>query len=424
MNIKFNKKYISLLILGTVSLSPCVKNYANAETRDYIKANTKVYVRESNNENSNKIAMLTKGDVLETTNLLNNGWYEVILNGKFGYVCGDYVSHFSRDIDEELIIVRAIDNVNVRSEANTESEKICTLEPGDVLEYVETTPNGWYKVKNNDIYGYVSSDYSILDTEGIHREVVPVVVAKTKTKLNVRSEPSKNGRIVYFLKNNQKLRYTKKLDNGWYEVILNGKRAYVCGDYVDTDECEMITNNVYKIVTAKHDSFLYQERDCINPITTVPQYEIGYVYNSGDNYYLVSTPNGDGYVKKGDFKSLGDGAVVVDVSEQTIALFKDGGYYLTGACVTGKNTTPTSIGLFQIRTKMQDYDMVKYGVHVDYWMPFTEDGQGLHDASWRHSFGGDIYKKKGSHGCVNLPTELAREIYNNVEKGDKVLIKR
>ena len=421
MNIRFNKKLLSMLVLGAITLSPTIKNYANAETKDYIKADTKVYVRSSDNESSDKLFMLQEGDVLEASNY-NNGWYEVQLDGNVGYVCGDYVSQFSRDINEETVIVRALNNLNVRKEASTESDKLCTLEPGDIVDYVETTPDGWYKVKYNDNYGYVSADYSIVDTDGIHREVVPVVVAKSK--LNVRSDPSTNGRIVYILRKNNKLRYTRKLDNGWYEVLLNGKIAYVCGDYVDVSESEMITNNVYKIVTASQDALLFQEKECINPISVVPQYEIGYVYNSGDNYYLVSTPNGDGYVKKSDFKSLGDVSVVIDVSSQTVALFKDGGYYLTGSCVTGKNATPTSIGLFNVRTKIPNYDMVKYNVHVDYWMPFTEDGQGLHDASWRHEFGGEIYKRKGSHGCVNLPTDLARDIYNNVEKGTKVLIKR
>ena len=43
-----------------------------------------------------------------------------------------------------------------------------------------------------------------------------------------------------------------------------------------------------------------------------------------------------------------------------------------------------------------------WNVNVSYWMPFF-DGQGLHDATWRSSFGGNIYLTNGSHGCVNLP---------------------
>ena len=52
-------------------------------------------------------------------------------------------------------------------------------------------------------------------------------------------------------------------------------------------------------------------------------------------------------------------------------------------------------------------------------MPFN-GGIGLHDASWRSSFGGSIYKTNGSHGCVNMPYSVAEAIYNNIE--DKTTI--
>ena len=40
-------------------------------------------------------------------------------------------------------------------------------------------------------------------------------------------------------------------------------------------------------------------------------------------------------------------------------------------------------------------------------MPFN-GGIGFHDASWRNTFGGTIYKKNGSHGCVNMPYAAAK----------------
>lgn len=54
-------------------------------------------------------------------------------------------------------------------------------------------------------------------------------------------------------------------------------------------------------------------------------------------------------------------------------------------------------------------------------MPFFE-GEGLHDAPWKSSFGGDIYKTDGSHGCVNLPTDVAGTIYNNIQAGMAIVI--
>ena len=54
-------------------------------------------------------------------------------------------------------------------------------------------------------------------------------------------------------------------------------------------------------------------------------------------------------------------------------------------------------------------------------MPFC-GGYGLHDASWRSSFGGSIYKRSGSHGCVNLPTWEAPELYDLISVGTPVIV--
>ena len=53
-------------------------------------------------------------------------------------------------------------------------------------------------------------------------------------------------------------------------------------------------------------------------------------------------------------------------------------------------------------------------------MPFN-GGIGMHDAYWRSSFGGRIYKTNGSHGCINLPPAVAKTIYENISAGMPVL---
>lgn len=53
-------------------------------------------------------------------------------------------------------------------------------------------------------------------------------------------------------------------------------------------------------------------------------------------------------------------------------------------------------------------------------MPFNGN-IGLHDADWRTSFGGQIYRTNGSHGCVNLPPDYARRIYDVVQTGTPVI---
>ena len=49
-------------------------------------------------------------------------------------------------------------------------------------------------------------------------------------------------------------------------------------------------------------------------------------------------------------------------------------------------------------------------------------GIGIHDADWRDEFGGEIYKTNGSHGCINVPSEVMPELYDMVELGTPVIM--
>ena len=61
-----------------------------------------------------------------------------------------------------------------------------------------------------------------------------------------------------------------------------------------------------------------------------------------------------------------------------------------------------------------------YESPVTFWMPFN-GGIGLHDATLSYSFDEDTYTYDGSHGCINLPWENAREIFYMVESGMPVI---
>lgn len=118
--------------------------------------------------------------------------------------------------------------------------------------------------------------------------------------------------------------------------------------------------------------------------------------------------------------------VLVDVSEQRAIFYKNGMRVLADNCVTGNKRAghDTTVGIHQIIFK--DLNRTLHGSYgeafVKYWMRFTKDGQGLHDAGWRRNFGSGIYISNGSHGCVNLPRETAATIYNNSYVGMFVIV--
>ena len=63
-----------------------------------------------------------------------------------------------------------------------------------------------------------------------------------------------------------------------------------------------------------------------------------------------------------------------------------------------------------------------YRTWVNRWMRLTNNGIGLHDANWRSSFGGSIFLKDGSHGCVNMPNEKAAQLFKEAEIGTITVI--
>ena len=120
----------------------------------------------------------------------------------------------------------------------------------------------------------------------------------------------------------------------------------------------------------------------------------------------------------------GDTYVEINLTAQHLFLYKDGNLilesdFVSGSSVRGDDTPP---GVYGITYKQRNATLVNedYETPVSYWMPFNRN-IGLHDAGWRRTFGGTIYKTNGSHGCVNLPPSAAREIYENVQKGTAVI---
>lgn len=139
------------------------------------------------------------------------------------------------------------------------------------------------------------------------------------------------------------------------------------------------------------------------------------VYVEEVNYYQPLSRN------KND---IGDTYVEVSIEEQRVWLYKDGKVLVDTPVVTGmKNKNDTPKGLYCVWSR--ERDTIISNVHVDYWMPVDGvfgSGVGLHDASWKHSFGGSIYETNGSHGCINLPYDAAKTIYENIVAGTPVII--
>lgn len=126
--------------------------------------------------------------------------------------------------------------------------------------------------------------------------------------------------------------------------------------------------------------------------------------------------------------------VEIDISSQHVYFYQDGNCVWDSKCVTGTATDPdraTPTGVFALKYKQRDRVLrgrinpqtgkPSYESPVAYWMPFNGN-IGLHDANWRSSFGGNIYLKSGSHGCINLPPKNAKTLYELITPGTVIVV--
>lgn len=123
---------------------------------------------------------------------------------------------------------------------------------------------------------------------------------------------------------------------------------------------------------------------------------------------------------------IGNSYVEADLSNQHLYLYYNGELVFETDFVSGAmNSTPDCIspaGIFDITYKTANRVLrgADYEQFVYYWMPFYGN-YGMHDATWRWQFGGEIFKTDGSHGCLNLPLDSAAVIYNYIYTGYPVI---
>ena len=149
-----------------------------------------------------------------------------------------------------------------------------------------------------------------------------------------------------------------------------------------------------------------------------------YIYGEGYSTYA------HGYGKSNH--GIGKNYVVVSIKNQELWVVRKGkvAVHLTDVvtCTENKsNSTPKGVWYIMYKESpsvLRGYnnDGSKYASKVQYWMPFTLSGCGLHDASWRSDWSKSAYLTGGSHGCVNIRPAEIRSVWNNVLTNDAVIV--
>lgn len=127
------------------------------------------------------------------------------------------------------------DNLNVRAEANQESDVVGKLRKGDLATIVEKGSD-WTKITSGNVSGYVSNQFAVMGTEALNfaKTNCETIATSTTDSLNVRVEPNMNAEVTTQLGMNDTLVVNTGATpvDGWVAVWSGSETHYVASEFV------------------------------------------------------------------------------------------------------------------------------------------------------------------------------------------------
>ena len=106
----------------------------------------------------------------------------------------------------------------------------------------------------------------------------------------------------------------------------------------------------------------------------------------------------------------------VDPDNQLISAFRAGHEIGAAVILYGTGNYPTPRGVFRIIAKLKDHRSSTYDAPMPYTLRFTRDGVAIHGSNVRWGY--------ASHGCVGVPEEFARRLFQQAKIGDTIVVLR
>lgn len=107
--------------------------------------------------------------------------------------------------------------------------------------------------------------------------------------------------------------------------------------------------------------------------------------------------------------------ILVDLKSQQAWGYREGKEVFQSAVCSGKKSTPTPKGKFEVISKHKHWVSTIYHVPMPYFLRLTPYTIGLH--------AGHMAGRPASHGCIRLPKEKARELFELAEVGTEVYVR-
>lgn len=127
-------------------------------------------------------------------------------------------------------------------------------------------------------------------------------------------------------------------------------------------------------------------------------------------------------LRYGEFRWNEDGVppgpvwVRIDLAGQTMSVFRGGHEIGTAVILYGTDGKETPTGMFAVKARAVEHRSSLYDAEMPYMLRLTDDGVAIHASAVRRG--------SATHGCVGVPLEFARRLFDQVRRGDQVFIMR
>ena len=141
----------------------------------------------------------------------------------------------------DLALANVTNYVNVRAEANTESDIVGKIYDGavaQILETVEGEDGQWFKIVSGNVEGYIKSEFFLYGDAAaqVIEEYVTRYAVVLADRLNVRENPDIASKRIGYIDNGEKVKLLEN-DGDWMKVQYTAnKSGYVAAEYVTVAE--------------------------------------------------------------------------------------------------------------------------------------------------------------------------------------------
>lgn len=214
---------------------------ASASNSTSYKVNADVlHVRAGSSTSHDIISRVYNGQSLNVIGQ-ENGWFKININGKTGFVSGEFVSKngaSNSNVSTGGNNKVTADVLRVRTAPNTSSSVSGRVYEGQTLKVIGQE-NGWVKINHNGQVGYVSGEFvsGVSSNAGSSNNNQTTVQPASGnytvnvSSLRVRTGPSTSHTTVGSVTKGQVVKVVGEVQD-WFKINYAGQAAYVSKDYV------------------------------------------------------------------------------------------------------------------------------------------------------------------------------------------------